>query len=122
MNICITSSGKDTHSKVDPRFGRSQYFIFYDTDTDEFQAFENTDVNTMHGAGIQVGKLISSRNVEAVITGQVGPNAFQTLQAAGIKAFHAGNVTVAEAIDAFKNNRLTAITDMGPAHSGMRNR
>ncbi|MBN1155539.1 NifB/NifX family molybdenum-iron cluster-binding protein [candidate division KSB1 bacterium] len=122
MNLCITAYGAELTSKIDPRFGRAEYYIFYDTDTDDFRAHQNVESNTMHGAGIQAGQLMSSNNVQAVVTGQVGPNAFQTLQAAGIKIYHAGDMTVAEAIEDFKNDKLPLTTDMGPAHSGLRNR
>jgi len=122
MKICISSLGSDLESKVDPRFGRAQYYIFYDTENDTFETHENVEANTMHGAGIQAGQLMSSQNIEAVITGQVGPNAFHTLSAAGVKIYQAGAKSIKEVIDDFKNDKLSVITQMGPAHSGLRNR
>lgn len=102
MKICITSEGKTLDSKVDPRFGRCQYFIILDTDTMEFQAVENASVQASGGAGIQSGQLMASHKVKAVLTGNVGPNAFRTLQAAGIEVFTGVAGTVREAVDRFK--------------------
>jgi Uncharacterized conserved protein len=84
MKICITSEGKTLDSKVDPRFGRCQNFIFFETDTGKFEAQENPSAQFQGGAGIQSGQLVVTKGVKAVLTGNVGPNAHQVLSAAGI--------------------------------------
>jgi predicted Fe-Mo cluster-binding NifX family protein len=119
MKIAITATGDNLQASVDPRFGRAQYFIILDPDTMEFEAISNTDLNAAHGAGIESGQLMSSNNVKAVITGNVGPNAQQTLTAAGFQIFHAGNISVAQAVEDFKAGKLQQIIQSGPAHGGM---
>ena len=42
MKIAISSTGPDLTDLVDPRFGRCPFYVFVDTETDEFQAIENT--------------------------------------------------------------------------------
>jgi len=42
MKIAITSIGAKLEDKVDPRFGRCHYFILFDTETNKFEAIENT--------------------------------------------------------------------------------
>jgi predicted Fe-Mo cluster-binding NifX family protein len=85
MKIAITSSGSDLKSEVNPRFGRCRYFILFDTDTNKFEAVENTAAQGMGGVGIQSGQIMADKGVETVLSGSCGPNAFQILQAAGIK-------------------------------------
>ncbi len=68
MKICVTSEGKTLDSKVDPRFGRCQNFIFFDTDTGNFEVQENTSAQFQGGAGIQSGQLVVSKGVKAVLT------------------------------------------------------
>ena len=119
MKIAITATGADLQAQVDPRFGRTQYFIIIDPDTMEFEAIENTSVSAAHGAGIQSGQLMSSKDVSAVITVSVGPNAFQTLTAAGIQIFQSLGGTVEQAIEAYKKEQLQPVTQFGPAHAGM---
>ena len=102
MKICITSDGKTLDSKVDPRFGRCQNFIFFDTDTEKFEAQENANSQFQGGAGIQSGQLVVSKGVKAVLTGNVGPNAHQVLSAAGISIFTGVSGTVKEAISGYK--------------------
>ncbi|MFB3925842.1 MAG: NifB/NifX family molybdenum-iron cluster-binding protein [Syntrophales bacterium] len=107
MKICITSEGPSLDSKVDPRFGRCRYFIIVDTDTLEFKALENRQTEVSGGAGIQSGQFISSNGARAVMTGNVGPNAFQTLQAAGIDIFTGISGTVRDALRRYREETLT---------------
>ena len=121
MKICITSTGPTLDSRIDPRFGRCQYFIIVDPDTLSFEAAENPNLGAAGGAGIQAAQFISNTGVEAVITGQVGPNAFTTLQAAGIKILTGGSGTVEEVVEKYKKGHLSS-SPQGPtvqAHFGM---
>ncbi len=113
MKVCVTSEGKTLESKVDPRFGRCGYFIIADSDTLEFEAIENPNLGAMGGAGVQSGQLMSAKGVKTVITGNVGPNAYQTLNAAGVEIFTGASGTVREAIQKYKNGELKSVS--GPS-------
>lgn len=120
MKIAITSMGAKLEDKVDPRFGRCHYLISFDTETNKFEAIENTGAQGMGGVGIQSGQIMADKGVETVLTGSCGPNAFQTLQAAGIKVTTGVSGTVQEAIDKYKSGELKAISQANAAaHSGM---
>ncbi len=120
MKIAITSKGSDLKAEVDPRFGRCTYFILIETDTDKFEAIENTGAQGMGGVGIQSGQLMVDKGVKVVLTGSCGPNAFQTLQAAGIQVITGANGTVQATIDKFKSGELKPISKPdASAHSGM---
>lgn len=67
-----------------------------------FQAIDNSNIQASGGAGIQSGQLMASHQVKAVLTGNVGPNAFQTLQSAGIEIFTGVTGTVRGALEKFK--------------------
>lgn len=95
MKIAVTSRGPDLNSQVDPRFGRASSFVVWDTDTDEFSVHDNKqNVNAAQGAGIQAGRTVVDLGVEAVITGNVGPKVFATLQAANVKVYPGATGTV----------------------------
>jgi len=106
MKICITSEGKTLDSRIDSRFGRCQNFIFFDIDSGKFEAQENTSAQFQGGAGIQSAQLVNSKGAKAVLTGNVGPNAFETLNKAGIQIYTGVSGTVKEAVEAYKSGKL----------------
>ncbi len=110
MKIAITSQDKELSSEVDLRFGRAKFLLVVDSETDDFEVHDNElNLNAVQGAGIQTGQNIANLGVEAVITGNVGPNAFKTLNAAKVKIFLAERQTVQEAIDLFKAGKLKEV-------------
>ena len=110
MVIAITSIKEDLDSMVDPRFGRTKFFILYKVVEDSFVVLNNeVNLNAAQGAGIQTAQLLSDYEVDAVITGNVGPKAFKVLEASGIKQFLFKEGSVSDAIKAFKANQLTEV-------------
>ncbi|RKY34060.1 MAG: dinitrogenase iron-molybdenum cofactor biosynthesis protein [Candidatus Omnitrophota bacterium] len=105
MKICISAESDKLDAKVDARFGRSGYFIFINTENDEFEAIKNPNEETAGGAGIQAGQLMDTHGVGVVLTGNVGPNAFSTLQAAGIKIVTGVSGTVKEALENYQSGK-----------------
>lgn len=111
MKICITAQGDNLDSTVDSRFGRCRYFIVVDSDTLEFEAIQNPNTETTGGAGILSAQLIAEKQVKAVLSGNIGPNAFQTLQAAGIEIITGVSGKVKEVIEQYKQGKLKATQD-----------
>ena len=110
MKIAITGQDKELSCDIDLRFGRAKWLIVVDTKTGDFQAHDNkVNLNAAQGAGIQTGQNIANLGVEAVITGNVGPNAFKTLGAANVRIFLAEKQTVQDAIDLFKAGKLKEV-------------
>ena len=120
VKICVSSQGTALDAQVDPRFGRCQYFLVVDTDTMEYEAIENPNMDSTGGAGIQSGQLMAEKHVKAVITGNVGPNAFQTLQAGGIEVITGASGSVREVVEKYKRGefKLTQAPTTG-SKSGM---
>jgi predicted Fe-Mo cluster-binding NifX family protein len=106
MKICVTSQGDSLDAQVDPRFGRCQYFIIADTETSQFEAVQNPNIDTMGGAGVQSGQFVAGKQVKAVLTGNVGPNAFQTLQAAEVEIITGVSGSIKEAVERYKKGEL----------------
>lgn len=120
MKICITSQSDNLEAQVDPRFGRCPYFIIVDTETTEFEAIENQNIQAPSGAGIQSAQLVIGKGVEVILTGNVGPNAFQTLQAAGIKVITGVTGLVKDTIEKYKKGDINPTTGPTvPGHFGM---
>ena len=108
MKIAITATGKEVTSAVDPRFGRTKFFIVVDMDTNEAVSHDNAqNLNAAQGAGIQAAETVARLGAEAIITGNVGPKAFRVLNAAGIQVLLTKQGAVADAIRMFKAGELT---------------
>lgn len=106
MKICVSSSGTNLESQIDPRFGRCPYFIIIDDDTMKFEALANSNISAMHGAGIGAAQVVANKNVKVVITGNIGPNAYQVLSSTGIKIITGITGKVKDAIEKFKSGEL----------------
>jgi len=120
MKIAVTASKPELESPVDPRFGRSPYFIFLDPDTMEFEAVENPNLSSPSGAGIQTAQLLANKGVRALLTGSCGPNAFRTLEAGGVEVFVGVTGTVKEAALKYKKGEFqSTISPNVSAHHGM---
>ena len=103
MKVAITSKGQDLGSAIDPRFGRTKYFILYEMDDGTFEVIDNAqNLSALQGAGIQAAEKVINSGAEWVLTGNCGPKAFRTLQAIGVKVVIDVSGTVEEAVGKFK--------------------
>ena len=110
MKVVVSSTGKKLSSAYSPRFGRCPVFLFVDTDSMQFESVVNQAADAAGGAGIQAAQLVVGAEVQAVITGRVGPNAERVLQTAGIPVYLFQGGTVKEAVEDFKAKRLPVAT------------
>ena len=120
MKIAVSSSGKNLSSQLEPRFGRCSYFLIIDTQDMSFEVCGNENAALGGGAGIQSAQFVASKGVKAVITGHCGPNAMQTLSAAGVQVYVGQAGTIQSTVDKFNNGQLTTTTEANvSAHAGM---
>ncbi|MCL6520608.1 MAG: NifB/NifX family molybdenum-iron cluster-binding protein [Armatimonadetes bacterium] len=120
MKVAVCSIGNTLDALVDPRFGRCAYFVIVDTETFDASAVQNPGAMSAQGAGIQAAQLVSSLGVSTVIAGNLGPNAYQALSAAGIKVYSCAGETVRNAVNLLKAGALQEISaPTVAAHFGM---
>ena len=120
MKVAVSSNGKNLNAQLDPRFGRCAYFLVVNPDDMSFEAFNNESAVQGGGAGIQAAQFLASQGVQVVITGNCGPNAVQTLSAAGIELFGGQAGTVKEVVERFKNGHLKPTSEATvDSHFGM---
>jgi predicted Fe-Mo cluster-binding NifX family protein len=106
MKIAVSAHGADVNAAVDERFGRCRQFVLVDVDTMQTETIDNAGMTTSGGAGIQTAQALASQGVQIVLTGNCGPNAFKTLQAAGIQVYLGASGTVQQAIEQHQQGRL----------------
>jgi len=108
MKIAVSSTGKNIDSNVADVFGRSPYFIIVEIEDREIkriEIIENKSTEQMSGAGISAAQLMAEKNVNAVITGNVGPRAFDVLNQFNI-GIYIGNGTIKKVLQEFINGKL----------------
>ncbi len=110
MRMAVTAQEPELTGSVDTRFGRAKWLVVVDTNTGEAQAHDNeVNLTLAQGAGIQTGQNVANLGVDAVITGNVGPNAFKTLAAGKVRIFLVSGGTVEQAVAAFKQGQLQEV-------------
>ena len=120
MKIAVSATGTSLDVEVDPRFGRCQYFVIVDPQTMQLEALENSNAAAAGGAGITTAQMIAAKGATVVLTGNCGPNAYQTLSAAGIQVISGVGGRVGDAIEAYKQGKLQPGTQPSVgAHYGM---
>ena len=121
MKVCVTAAASGIDAPMDPRFGRCPFFVVVDLDSMNEISIPNANVDAASGAGIQAAQEVARQGVSALITGNIGPNAMQTLSAAKIDIYqHPGGIAVRAALEAFQKGELSKIEAPSvPGHSGM---
>jgi predicted Fe-Mo cluster-binding NifX family protein len=120
MKVVVTSTGAGLDAAASPVFGRCRSYVFVDTDSMEARTVENPAMNAAGGAGIRAAQFVVEQGAEAVITGNVGPNAYNVLRAADVPVYLFEGETVRDAVASFEKDQLpTTGQATGPAHAGM---
>ena len=101
MKIGVSARGGSIEAEIEPRFGRSPYFLIVDPESMRFEAFTNPATHLPGGAGPRAVQELVRRGAGKVLTGQVGPKAQQALEAAGIDVVTGVTGTVRMAIEGY---------------------
>ena len=120
MKIVVTANGANLDAQASPVFGRCPAYVFVDTETMQFEAVQNPAVSASGGAGIQAAQFVVERGGQAVVTGHVGPNAYNVFLAANVPVHVFGGGSVRQAVEAYKAGQLPVVGGPNvPAHAGM---
>ena len=72
MKIAIFSTGTEIDSEIDQRFGRCNYFLIFDDETNNLEVFPNPSASTPSGSGIEAAKNLAKKGIKVVICGNIG--------------------------------------------------
>ncbi len=107
MKIAISATRPGAEATLEMRFGRCPFFAVYDSETKQFEWYENEGIKAASGAGTGAAQALLDRGVEAVVSGQFGPKAVQVLEAGGIKMFLApADLPLSQVIDKWQAGEL----------------
>ena len=104
MKLIISAQNPSLEAQVDRRFGRCMWLVLFDTETNQWEAFQNPGASQSGGAGVAAAQLVLDKGADVVLSGDFGPNASRAFQAAkiGMQRFTDSTTTVQEAVDHFK--------------------
>ena len=109
MKIAFTAKGDNWDSMIDPRFGRCEYIVLFDEETNSLTAYDNTlTAEVAHGAGPKTAQIIFDINADVIITGNgPGEKAYEVLKESNVEIYvGAANMTLKQAYDEYKKDNL----------------
>ncbi len=114
MKIAIPVNENDVKTTVCPSFGRTPYFLIYNTETRESSFLNNSAAASQGGAGILAAQTLVDQNVESVLTPRCGKNAADVLQAAQVKLYRTMNDSIEDNLTAFQAKALSPLAEIHP--------
>lgn len=116
MIIAVPVDEKNIKSRVCVSFGRTPYFLIYDTDSKEDKILDNSAAASAGGAGIKAAQLIADNKANILLTPRLGEKAADVLKAAKIAIYKTTNASAKENIDAFIAGKLSLLDEI---HKGL---
>ena len=109
--IAIASDSDDLDGAVFYRFGSSPYFIVHDAKKNEMAVLKNPYAAQVRGMGIVVAQMLIRQDIDAVIVGGIGPQAFDAFYLAKVKIYGGVTGTVRNAIAKYELGRLKELKE-----------
>ncbi|HSR03953.1 MAG TPA: NifB/NifX family molybdenum-iron cluster-binding protein [Proteiniclasticum sp.] len=115
MKIAIPVDEKSIESSVCASFGRTPYFLIYDTDNSESLFIDNSAAESAGGAGIKAAQIIVDNKAHILLTPRCGENAADVLKASDIVIYKTQTVSAKDNISAYISEKLPLLNEI---HSG----
>jgi predicted Fe-Mo cluster-binding NifX family protein len=121
VRVAFAVNDEGLEAPVEMRFGRSPRFTIVELESGEYETIQGPGLAASGGAGVTAAQALSNRGVDAVVAGNLGPNACAVLQAAGIKCYQCAGCSVADSLKLLKQGELPeAGSPKVPGHFGLR--
>ena len=109
MKIAMPVNDKSMKASISDTFGRTQFFLIYNTESQDCLYVDNSAAASQGGAGIKAAQLVIDHKVEALLTPQCGENAVKVLQPGGVRIYKTTYISVMDNIVAFSKGELALI-------------
>lgn len=106
MRVVVSSNGADLDAQASHTFGRCPMYLFVDTESMRFEVAANPGSDASSGAGVQAAQFVTGVDIQAIITGEVGPKAMNVLKAARVPIYLFRGGAVRQAVEDFKAGKL----------------
>jgi predicted Fe-Mo cluster-binding NifX family protein len=109
MLIAVSVNKPELSAELSDMFGRSKYFVIHDSTDNESEFLLNPYSTELGGAGIQSARFLFEKNIEAVITTNIGIHPLNFFNSLNIKVYFYSNGSSEEALKLFKEKKLKEI-------------
>lgn len=114
MKIAIPVDDNNNSTTVCISFGRTPYFLLYNTVTKEHTYLDNSAISSQGGAGIKASQTLVDNHVEALLTPRCGENAAKVLVAANIKIYKTTDTSLEKTLSDFEEGKLDILEEIHP--------
>ena len=118
MRVAISSEGTGMDSRPSRIFGRCPYMLIADPETGRLESLTNPGARASGGAGVRTAQFVVDQGATVVLTGKIGPNAKEVLDAAHIEVLEADGATAREVVEHFRAGELRAIRQSASKRGG----
>jgi len=109
--IAVASDSDSFDGAVFSRFSTTPYFILYDSRKNEVSIIKNPYAAQVRGMGIAVAQMLIRKDIDSVIVGGIGPQAFDAFYQAEVKVYGPVSGSVRNAIEDYQLNRLPELKE-----------
>ena len=114
MKIAIPVTANNIDSEVCPSFGRTEFFLIYNTNDQSNYFLDNSAAASQGGAGIKAAQILVDEHVDVLITLRCGENAASVLLEANIAIYKAAGNNLKDNISACEQGKLEMLNEIHP--------
>ena len=114
MKIAIPVTANNIDSEVCTSFGRTEFFLIYNTNDQSNYFLDNSAAASQGGAGIKAAQILVDEHVDVLITPRCGENAASVLLEANIAIYKAAGNNLKDNISACEQGKLEMLNEIHP--------
>lgn len=118
MIVGIPADKKTMDGNISTHFGRTEFFLIFNTENDEAKFIDNDAMNAQGGAGIKAAQVLVDNNVDTIISPRLGQNAFEVIDGANIAIYESNGNSIKENISSLKEGKLSPLNDIHEGFHG----
>lgn len=118
MILGIPVDKNSMNGSISTHFGRTEYFLIYDTENNKSKFIDNSAASSSGGAGIKAAQIVVDNNVDTLISPRLGQNAYDVINSQNIKIYQSINGSIEDNIKALSEGKLSLLNDIHEGFHG----
>ena len=120
MKIIVPVTKPDKTASISDTFGRTDFYLIYETENDDYQFIENPAKTNPGSAGIKAAQTIVDTGARILLTPRCGMKASKVLEAADFKIYQTVGDDLQENLEKYRNGDLEVLQETAPGKHGGR--